>query len=317
MPAPKAKTPTNKKSSKPRSRVASISSTKKSKFSFKPWHAAVVVALVAVTGYAVVRFGSAATTTNSYEFNASQLSGGTLVQSGSEAYRQLNLGTDYAVMSVPSLSSATFNNTSQVCARVRFLTDTSAHVKQWVFPRGGGAGGPIFSQYPSYKANTTQDLCVSLSNHSSSSPDLVAGISFVGYYKESSSGDIEMKPTGKVAVIKLWGVAKPVTPPNCKTNGTCPPPPPPPPPATAYCSINVTKSGSSWVATWASLNLGTAKYGWDATLSNSATGNTTNNVGVNGSRVVVPRVGYNNTYTITIYDGWTATNTKCSATVRP
>lgn len=93
--------------------------------------------------------------------------------------------------------------------------------------------------------------------------------------------------------------------------------PTPPPSTTPACDIAVTKSGSVWTARWSSTNLGTPKNGnWDATLTNSATGNTTNNVGVNGSRQVSPRVGYSNTYTLVLYDGWAATGIKCSDTIK-
>ena len=98
---------------------------------------------------------------------------------------------------------------------------------------------------------------------------------------------------------------------------TPPPPAPPPPPAAAYCKISVAKNSSgTWIGSWSTYNLGAAQYGWDATLTNSATGNTTNNVGINSTRTLAPRVGYNNTYTLRIYDGWAVTSTQCSTTIK-
>lgn len=59
MPATKTKPSAKKLTS--RTRVSNMGSSKKQKFRFKPWHAALVVALVALSGYTVVRFSKAAT----------------------------------------------------------------------------------------------------------------------------------------------------------------------------------------------------------------------------------------------------------------
>jgi hypothetical protein len=99
---------------------------------------------------------------------------------------------------------------------------------------------------------------------------------------------------------------------------TPPPPAPPPPPATAYCNISVTKNSSgTWIGSWRTYNIGAAQYGWGATLQNSGTGAApTTDLPVNGSRTLIPRKGYSNTYTLKIYDGWAATSTQCSTTVK-
>lgn len=104
---------------------------------------------------------------------------------------------------------------------------------------------------------------------------------------------------------------------TAKPAASTPPPPPPPPPPAAYCNISVAKNSSgTWIGTWRTYNLGAALYGWDATLTNSATGNTTNNVGINSTRTLSPRKGYSNTYTLKIYDGWAVTSTQCSTTIK-
>lgn len=293
-----------KSTKKPVSRVGSVRMSKKKGFSFTPWQALVAVLFVAVAGYAVVRYSQASSmSANSFDFSASQLTGGTLTQIGGESYQQVVLDRGGSLVKSPaSITHASMSNTSQVCVRVKFLTDTRAYVTVWnSTPTSGGMGGLPEGAPPAYAANTDKDFCVTPRVFSGTSNEFV-GITF----GSTQGGDA----SGTVLVNRAYGLPKPVTPTDpCKTDGTkCPPKVP-------SCSIQVAKSGSTWTAKWSTINLGTAKYGWDATLSNSATGNTTNNVGVNGTRVVSPRVGYNNTYTLKIYDGWAVTSTQCSATV--
>jgi|GEM_PF-4020352 len=89
--------------------------------------------------------------------------------------------------------------------------------------------------------------------------------------------------------------------------------------ADAVCKASYTQSGTTYTVSWGSTGIDPteAEPGELPTmhLKNEATGTDTPDLPLSGSRVVSPKPGVNNTYTLTYYEGTKATDLTCSTSI--
>lgn len=87
--------------------------------------------------------------------------------------------------------------------------------------------------------------------------------------------------------------------------------------AEASCSLTTAQSTGGYTATWSSKGIIAADAEEPLTmrLKNLATGTETADLPLSGSRALTPKAGVNNIYTLTLYEGATATDLSCTATI--
>lgn len=87
--------------------------------------------------------------------------------------------------------------------------------------------------------------------------------------------------------------------------------------AEASCSLTTAQSTGGYTATWSSKGIIAADAEEPLTmrLKNLATGTETPDLPLSGSRALTPKAGVNNIYTLTLYEGATATDLSCTATI--